>query len=262
MRCISSVTYKIKVNGAMTENITPMRGLRQGDPISPYMFLICAEGFLTLLNVAKTRGELTRIKVCSAAPSINHLLFEDDSLLLLKIKDGSAQCLQNILSLYEDCSGQIINKETSSIMFSRNTKSAVKQELMSILDIGSEARNQKYLGLPVYMGRSKSKTFAYLKDRVWKRIQGWKEKLLSKVGKEILIKTVAQAIPTYAMSCFDLTKMLCDEIRTMVIRFWWVQMDKDNSMHWMAWEFLCSRKEKGGLGFRDPHMFNVAILAR
>jgi hypothetical protein len=104
------------------------------------------------------------------------------------------------------------------------------------------------------MGRSKSKTFAYLKDRVWKRIQGWKEKLLSKVGKGILIKTVAQAIPTYAMSCFDLTKMLCDEIRTMVIRFWWVQMFKDNSMHWMAWELLCSRKEKGGLGFRSAYV--------
>jgi hypothetical protein len=77
--------------------------------------------------------------VCPSAPSINHLLFVDDLLLLLKIKDGSAQCLQDILSLYEDCSGQIINKEKSSIMFSRNTKSVEKQELMSILDIGSEA---------------------------------------------------------------------------------------------------------------------------
>jgi hypothetical protein len=48
----------------------------------------------------------------------------------------------------------------------------------------------------------------------------------------------------------------------MVIRFWWAQMDRDNSMHWMAWELLCSRKEKGGLGFRDPHMFNLAMLAR
>jgi hypothetical protein len=119
------------------------------------MFLICAKGFSTLLNVAETRGELTGIKVCSAALSINHLLFADDSLLLLKIKDGSAQCLQNILSLYEDCSGQIINKEKSSIMFNRNTKSAEKQELMSSLDIDSEVRNEKYLGLPVYMGRSK-----------------------------------------------------------------------------------------------------------
>jgi hypothetical protein len=128
--------------------------------------MVCAKGFSSLLNVVEVRGELTRIKVCLTALSINHLLFVDDSLLLLKINDGSAQCLQNILSLYEDCSGQIINKEKASIMFSRNTNDAEKQELMASLDIGSEVRNEKYLGLPVYIGRSKSKTFAYLKDRV------------------------------------------------------------------------------------------------
>jgi len=60
------------------------------------------------------------------------------------------------------------------------------------------------------MGRSKASLFAYLKERVWKHIQGWKEKLLSKAGKEMLIMAVAQAIPSYAMSCFDLTKSLCD----------------------------------------------------
>jgi hypothetical protein len=83
--------------------------------------------------------------------------------------------------------------------------------------------NAKYLGLPVYMGRSKSSLFAYLKERLWKRIQGWKEKLLSKAGKETLIKAVAQAIPTYAMSCFDLTKSLCDGMSKMICRYWWSQ---------------------------------------
>ena len=77
---------------------------------------------------------------------------------------------------------------------------------MAALDIRDEGPNEKYLGLPVYMGKSKEKTFAYLKDKVWKRVQGWKEKLLSKPGKEIFVKVVAQAIPSYTMSCFDLTK--------------------------------------------------------
>jgi len=68
---------------------------------------------------------------------------------------------------------------------------------------------------------SKSKVFNYLKDRVWKRIQGWKEKNLSWAGKEILIEAVAQAIPTYATRCFDITKTLCDQI--MICRYWWNQ---------------------------------------
>ena len=104
------------------------------------------------------------------------------------------------------------------------------------------------------MGRSKRRTFEYLKERVWKRIQGWKEKLLSKAGKGVLIKAVAQAIPSYAMSCFDLTKTLCDEISSMISRFWWAQQDKENKMHWLPCELLCCRKENGGLGYRDLHL--------
>lgn len=102
--------------------------------------------------------------------------------------------------------------------------------------------------------------FAYLKDRVWKRIPGWKEKLLSKAGKEVLIKVVAQAIPSYAMSCFDLTKSLCDEISSMICRYWWAQQENEKKLHWLSWQKLTSRKEKGGLGYRDLHLFNLASL--
>jgi len=223
MNCVTTVTYQIKVNGELTDVIVTERGLRQGDPLSPYLFLLCAEAFSCLLQAAEERGDLEGIKVCQGAPSINHLLFADDSLLLLKSDTRSASHLQHILSLYEDCSGQTINKEKSSVMFSKNAKSVDKQLVMTALGISAEARNEKYLGLPVYTGQSKEKTFNYLKDRVWKRIQGWKEKLLSKAGKEVLIKSVAQAIPSYAMSCFDLTKTLCDAISSMIYRFWWAQ---------------------------------------
>ena len=147
-------------------------------------------------------------------------------------------------------------------MFSRNTETAAKESFMKILDISTEASCERYLGLPVYVGISKRKTFEYLKDRVWKRIQGWKEKLLSKAGKEILIKAIAQAIPTYVMSCFDLTKMLCDDIGKMINRFWWAHQDKENKIHWLSWDTLCSRRDKGGLGYRDLHLFNLAMLAR
>jgi hypothetical protein len=94
------------------------------------------------------------VKVSQDAPSINHLLFADDSLLLQKTDDRSANHVQHILSLYEDCSGQIINKDKSSIMFSKNARSAEKHQLMTALGINVEARIEKYLGLPVYMGRS------------------------------------------------------------------------------------------------------------
>ena len=88
--CFNRVTYRIKVNGELTEEISPQHGLRQGDPISPYLFLLCAEAFSCLLHEAEVRGELTGVKVCHNAPSINHFLFADDSLLLLKTDKWSA----------------------------------------------------------------------------------------------------------------------------------------------------------------------------
>jgi hypothetical protein len=147
-------------------------------------------------------------------------------------------------------------------MFSNNTREEVKEGVMHSLDIGTEARNEKYLGLPIYMRKSKVQTFSYIKDKVRKRIQGWKEKLLSRAGMDVLIKAVAQSIPTYAMSCFDLTKTLCDDIGMMIARFWCAQQENENKLHWISWERMCSRKEKGGLGYRDLHLFNLAMLAR
>jgi hypothetical protein len=122
--------------------------------------------------------------------------------------------------------------------------------------------NERYLGLPVHVGRSKGGTFAYLKDRIWNRIQGWKEKFLSWAGKEVLIKAVAQAIPTFAMGCFDLTKSLCDQISKMVCRYWWNAQEGKQKIHWLSRDMLQKLKKEGALGFRDIHAFNLAILAK
>jgi hypothetical protein len=114
----------------------------------------------------------------------------------------------------------------------------------------------------VSIGKSRKKAFQDIKRKVWLRIQGWQEKLLSKAGKEILVKVVAQAIPTYAMSCFDLTKRLCNELNSTIGQWWWSQNDKGNKIHWLAWEKLTLLKKRRGIGFWDLHLFNMAMIAR
>ena len=146
--------------------------------------------------------------MCREAPRINHLFFADDSLILMRAYKGDAQELKRILQVYETASGQVINRDKYAVLFSPNTSSDDKEEVRQALNIVLEAKNEKYLGLPVSIGKSRKKAFEYIKKKVWFRIQGWQEKLLSKAGKEILVKAVAQAIPTYAMSCFELTKGL------------------------------------------------------
>ncbi|WVZ85380.1 LOW QUALITY PROTEIN: hypothetical protein U9M48_032316, partial [Paspalum notatum var. saurae] len=136
----------------------------------------------------------------------------------------------SLLHVYEECSGQMINKDKSAVMFSPNTDSNVKEEMIRVLQIEKETMNERYLGLPVYVG-GKNKVFQFLKEKIWQRIQGWKEKLLSKASKEILIKAVAQAIPTYAMASFDITKGVCEQISSMTCRYWWSNQDKERKMH-------------------------------
>jgi hypothetical protein len=276
MKCVSTVRYKVKVNGSLTEEIIPEQGLRQGDPLSPHLFLSCAEGFSALLKKAENEGEIGGVKICHGAPSISHLLFADDSLILVRANgEDATKQLQYILDLYAECSvqvinnkasgypgfvwcsGQVINKDKSAIMFSKNTSAGCKSAVTLQLGINRESFNDKYPGLPIHVGNNKAQIFNYLKERVWQRIQGWKEKLLSNAGKEIMIKAVAQAIPTYAMGCFDITKEICDQISRQICRYWWNQNDKENKMHWLSWEKLKKPKKLGGLGFRDAHAFNI-----
>jgi hypothetical protein len=120
MKCVPTVSYRFRVNGDLTDVVTPGRGLRQGDPISPYLFLLCAEGFSALLNKAENDGLICGIKLAPLAPRVNHLLFADDSLMLLEANIQGVETIKSILQIYEECSGQMINRDKSSVMFSSN----------------------------------------------------------------------------------------------------------------------------------------------
>lgn len=262
MRCVTSVRYQIKLNGALTQQFSPTRGLRQGDPISPYLFVICAEGLSALLQDAERNGRISGVQICPAAPVVSHLFFADDSILLMKADRREAEALQEVLELYENCSGQCINTEKSAMMFSPNTPANTRAEIKGVLQIQSESWNDKYLGLPVHVGKSKRRAFAYIKGAMAGRVYGWQEKLIAKVGKETLVKAVAQAIPTFAMSCFFLTKTFCQELCTLLGKYWWSQQEKENTLHWISWQKLTKCKAQGGLGFRDMYGFNIAMLSR
>jgi hypothetical protein len=96
--------------------------LRQGDPLSPYLIVICAEGLSALLQDAEANGKISGVKICQGAPAVTHLFFADDSVLLIKANVEETKALRDTLDLYENCSGQCINAEKSAIMFSKNSK--------------------------------------------------------------------------------------------------------------------------------------------
>ena len=93
-------------------------------------------------------------------------------------------------------------------------------------------------------------------------MNGWKEKLLNQAGKEVLIKAVIQAIPTYAMAVLKFPKQFCENIYVRVARFWWVGNGKERGIHWRSWDLISKSKRDGGLGFRDFNTMNLALFAK
>lgn len=189
------------------------------------------------------------IQVSRCAPAITHLLFADDSLIFAKAKQQECSIITDISSLYERASGQKINMANSEICFSRNGGEQRRLEIVHQLGVKEVDRHSKYLGLPTIVGPSKKVVFASIKDRVWKKVHEWKEKLLSQVGRETLIKSVLQSIPIYVMSIFKLPDALIDEIHGMLARFWWGAREGERKIHWKSWDSLCLPKAQGGMGF-------------
>jgi hypothetical protein len=138
----------------------------------------------------------------------------------------------------------------------------VKEHIISLAGINSTRWYEKYLGLPSLIGKSRMEAFVGIKNKIWERLNGWKEKILSQAGKEVLLKAVIQAIPTYTMSVFQLPKKLCSDINSMMSKFWWGHKGNDARIAWMSWAKLGKTKAHGGLGYRDLENFNLALLAK
>uniref|UniRef100_A0A803N1Y0 Reverse transcriptase zinc-binding domain-containing protein n=1 Tax=Chenopodium quinoa TaxID=63459 RepID=A0A803N1Y0_CHEQI len=134
--------------------------------------------------------------------------------------------------------------------------------LQSKLSFKAIEGHKKYLGLPTYLGSSKKHIFSIIQDKVWKKLKRWKGGYLSQAGQEILIKSIAHAIPTYAMECFILPSSILKEIEKMCLNFFCSQRNNEHKTAWVAWEKLNFSKRDGGLGMRDLSVFNKAMLAK
>ncbi|KAA3466500.1 reverse transcriptase [Gossypium australe] len=121
---------------------------------------------------------------------------------------------------------------------------------------------ERCLCLPSIVGRNKRMAFKGLKEKCFNRLNSWGSKNLSISGWEILIKSVLQVIPMYAMSCFLLPRSFCSELEALMARFWWQKSGGRKGIHWCSWQMLCDLKEDGGIGFKDLAKFNIALLAK
>ncbi|KAM1939411.1 hypothetical protein ACFX13_027258 [Malus domestica] len=260
--CISTVSFSIVINGTPTGFIVPRRGLRQGDPLSPFLFLLCTEGLLVLLRKGLEQGALHGFKFMPMGTPLTHLFFADDSVVFGNATVDDVRAVVEALKGYARGSGQEINLTKSSVFFSPKTPNRTKMEIEGTLGIQCKQGFGKYLGLQADFGHSKKAVFAEVRDKVEARLAGWTEQFLSQAGKEVLIKSVAMALPNYAMSCFKLPIGVCRDIEKAIRKFWWKGNEQRHGVHWVSWERISKRNKSGGLGFRDIQCFNLALLAK
>lgn len=261
--CVTTVSYSVLFNGTFLGPIVPRRGLRQGDPLSPYLFLLCVEGLSASITQAALSGKIKGCQISTDAPPITHLLFADDSFLLFKANMHEANQIKLVLKEYEVLSRQAINFQKSGIFFSANVRRDKQRDITEVLGVMNDLRDTKYLGLPSLIGKAKKRVFNFLTDRVRSRIQGWNTKLLSRAGNDVLLKNVAPAIQSYCMTCFLLPKSLCRDIEKLMNAYWWSSNSSNSKgVRWLSWDGMSMSKEKGGMGFRNLYGFNLALLGK
>ena len=153
MRCVTPITYAIRVNGVPCGAIKPTRGLRQGDPLSPYLFILVAEGLSALIHRAIQNRALKGLAASVRGPKVSHLFFADDSLIFSRATVKECQEIQRILQVYEASSGQKLNRSKTSLFFSRNTENATKEAIKTMFGAQLIKPHESYLGLPSLVGR-------------------------------------------------------------------------------------------------------------
>ena len=172
MRCVTSVTYAVRINGQPYGKIHPSRGLRQGDPLSPYLFLIFAKGLSALLHQAIQRKKLIGVAASIKGPKISYLLLVDDNLIFGRATREEAAEIQRLLQVYEASSSQQLNRNKTSLFFSPNTNEGIRDDVKTFFGAQVIKPHKSYLDLPFLVGRSKSNTFAHLKQRVVNKVSG------------------------------------------------------------------------------------------
>lgn len=182
MNCITTPSFSVIVNGVAKGLIQSQRGLRQWCPLSPYLFLMCAEVFSNLLEQAERQNFIHGLKF-NGNISISHLLFANDSLVFTRPSTKDYNHLKAIFECYTAASGQLFNYKKSSMFFSGKIPCGQIAAIKAIFQLNIVSRYEKYLGLPSMVGKKRNSFFNDIKLKVLSEISSWQYKFFLMVVK-------------------------------------------------------------------------------
>ncbi|KAJ9707979.1 hypothetical protein PVL29_000172 [Vitis rotundifolia] len=261
--CISTAKFSILINGVPAGFFSNSKGLRQGDPISPYLFVLGMEVLSTLLRRAVEGGFLTGCRLRGRGGGelpVTHLLFADDTIIFCEARKDQLTTLSWILAWFEAASGLRINL-AKSVLIPVGVVDNL-EELAIELGCRTGALPTVYLGLPLGAHHKASSVWDGVEERMRRRLAHWKRQYISKGGRITLIKSTLASIPLYLLSIVRIPKAIAKRLEKLQRDFLWGGAISEGKAHLISWEVVCSQKEKGGLGIRKIDLLNKALLGK
>eukprot|EP00253_Pinus_taeda_P009559 PITA_09559 len=260
MNLISSPCFSVLLNVSPSVPFRPSRGIRQGDPLSPFLFVLMAEGLSRLLHHAISSQAIKGIVLHGLHP-LSHQQFVEDTMLFGHPSSLEAKAFKALLSLFSEASGTLINA-TKSQLFFFNTPISTQKNIARILGFTIAALPSKYLGAPLMVSTLKHASWRTLLDKLEARLSSWTFRSLNIAGRLILIKSVLQAMPLYLFSILAAPKWVLKAIRNLQRSFLWGSTGLNRKWALVNWKEVCQPKSNGGLGLWDPLQSNNTVGAR
>uniref|UniRef100_A0A1D1YFE7 Retrovirus-related Pol polyprotein LINE-1 n=1 Tax=Anthurium amnicola TaxID=1678845 RepID=A0A1D1YFE7_9ARAE len=254
--CLEVARYSILFNGSPMGFFDSSNGIRQGDPLSPYLFVLVMEGFSVMMRDLCDRRKI-QVPGLNGV-SISHILFADDLIIFMKDDLGTAHAVADVIAQFGTYSGLHFNCGKSRVYI--GAKVSCRRSLPDILGVSESSLPVRYLGLPLFSKSLKDVHCQGLVDKVRRKISSWKNRFLSKAGRLELIKSILSSYSLYWTSAFALPGSIINAIEGLLSRFFWSGGDMVKSLHMIAWKNICKPKTEGGLGIRGIGEWNRACL--
>ncbi|CAM8892705.1 unnamed protein product [Rhodiola kirilowii] len=260
-RNISNCWYSISWEGEKYGHFKSNRGVRQGDPLSPNLFILTMEYFSQLLNRAVINRQVMPYKPKGGKMRIHHLLYADDMLVFSNGHKNSMKRLTNLIGHFCDVSGQMLNPAKSMIYFSEGIIFKRRKTIIEMTKFQEGKFPVIYLGAPLFCGRSKISYFNHLEEVVKGKIAGWSKNFLSIGGRATLINAVLSSVSIHTLSILPVPKTIIKGLERLMRNFLW---DRGTSQrhHWVNWETICTPKDEGGLGLRQLLDVKQCLLSK
>lgn len=260
--CLVSASVSVLVNGSPTQEFRMTKGIRQGDPMAPFLFLIVAEGLRGLVRSAVEKNIYSQFvfEGNEQKVGVSHIQYADDTILVGDMSSSNVRAVKCILS-FELAAGLRVNFHKSGLIGIKANGGNIEQA-STTLNCKVSNLPFKFLGILVGANQRRSATWVPLINSLQKWLQGWRNKYLSFGGRVILINAVLSALPVYYLSMYKAPKRVLNKITQIQRRFLWGGNEDCRKICWVKWEVVCRAREDGGLGIRNIKSFNLALLGK